>query len=303
VFDHQWNVKVQVKFPQGTELVGTENELFALALSGSEVNPSVTIKSVKTIFGYRVADTKVSGGVAVITLQMVPRFSQEDVAKASIQGLQVVADLRGLSFKFNDNAVLPRVKSTQQLIVREENGPIVAQTELKEISTRENQGALAVNWNMTGRYEVILKVHREGVVIENGKVDFEIAQPLTMQVDEVALKNEKNIYNIAVTGQQILFKDDTIAYASVDTAYAVQLDRRNLIGSRVRLGVKTFSRTGLRKDVNGNFVIPARDLGISSGDMKYVSAGNKVYVYMSIVRKLQDGSKIQFAKAIEVKAR
>ncbi|MNS69375.1 hypothetical protein D3C72_1026840 [compost metagenome] len=303
VFDHQWNVKVQVVFPAGTELQAGELETFKVKLAGDENAPQVRIEAIKSIFGYKVADTKVAKGSVVITLQQVARFAKDEVSKASIQGLQVVADLKGLSFKFNDDAILPRVKSSYQLLVKEVGGGVIAQSPVQAIAARENRGVLAVNWNMSGRYEVVLKLHREGVVIEGGAVDFEISQALTMQVDEAALRNEKNIYNISVTGQTIFFKDDTIAYASVDTTYAVEVARKNILGKNVRLGSKTFSRTGLKKDANGNFVISPRDLGVGSDDMKYLKAGNKVYFYMKITRKLQDGDRIEFSKAIEVRTR
>ncbi|MFS4458878.1 hypothetical protein [Bdellovibrio sp. HCB2-146] len=304
VFDHQWNTSVEIQFPQGTELLAGEQEQFKIELMGEEKNPDVKVTPVTTVFGYLVSDKKVTADKITIVLSQVPRFAAGDLKEKTLQNFQAIATRDGLSYRFYDNALFPRIKSTHILQVREaDTKRVVAETESRAISQREVSGTLALNWNPTAKYEVILKVQRIGKeVIDEGTVNFELAQPIEMLVDKAALKSSSNI-SARITGSsskaQLVLKDATLQYASVVTKYEITFTRKNWLGMKKTISNKTISRTSLKADAQGQYMIPLSTLGVSSSDMKeYFKSGEKVQIDIDVTRTLSDGSKIRISKEI-----
>lgn len=299
VFDHQWSLNVQVQFPQGTELNANESESFKVVLGGTEVAPDVTVTPVSTVFGYNVVSKEVANGVVTLVLTQVARYKGDDLKEKSLQNFSAVVTPAGLMYRFFDNAIFARVTSHHQVIVQDAvTHEVVMQSDVRANSQREVSGELAVNWDFTRNYEVVLKVHREGTVIDSGVVDFAITQPLQMVLDMVALKDVTKISANAVGNTQsvqILVKDSTIPYSSVLTKYVISLVRKTATGKGVVFAAKGFSRTALVANADGFYAINIADFAISAADIaSYLKSGSKLQVVVEVDRVTSDGKKIQF---------
>ncbi len=305
VFDHQWGLDVQIQFPQGTELNSAEQETFKVELIGSETAPDVRVTPTSTVFGYKVANKIVNQGVVTIILQQVARYKSDDLKEKSLQNFTAVPTPAGLMYKFFDNAIYPRVASRHQVEVQDAvTHQVVVQSEMRPDLQREVNGEVAVAWDYTRNYEVVLRVHREGSVIENGVVDFEIRQPLQMVLDMSALKDENRIVP-SITGSaeraQVMIKDNTVPYSTVSTRYYVTLIRKNALGKNTVIAEKGFSRTSLTAGSDGTFAIKIADFGAKSSEVQsYLKSGSKVQVVVQVDRATSDGQKIQFWKSANV---
>ena len=305
VFDHQWAVDVELQFPKGTELLAGEQEQFKIELSGEESSPEVKVTPVTTIFGYLVVDKKVSGKQVVVVLSEVPRYAAADLKEKTLQNFQAVATKSGLTYRFLDNALFPRIASVQKLVVREaDSKKIVAESEVKAISQRENSGAVNVNWDVTRKYEVALQIQRTGKVIAEGKAEFEVVAPITMLVDEAALKSSSNI-STRISGRKdkavLVLKDATLPYSSIVTKYDITLSRKNWLGMKKYIGNNTISRTSLKANEQGTYSIPVKDLGVSSSEAsEYLSSGSKVIIEITVTRTKSDGTKVRISKETKV---
>lgn len=308
VYDHQIGLDVQVQFPQGTELNSAEKETFKVELIGTEAAPDVRLTPVSTVFGYKVASKNVDRGVVTIVLEQVARFKAEELKEKSLQSFTAVPTPAGLTYKFADNAIYPRVASRHQVEVQDAlTHQVVNQSEMRLNLQREISGDLAVSWDYTRNYEVVLRVHREGSVIENGVVDFEIRQPLQMVLDMSALKDENKIVpNLSGSAErtQVMITDNTVPYTTVSTRYYVTLIRKSTFGGNTVIAEKGFSRTSLKAGSDGSFAIKISDFGAKSSDIQsYLKSGSKVQVVVQVDRVTSDGQKIQFWKSAIVEIR
>ncbi|QDK37050.1 hypothetical protein [Bdellovibrio sp. NC01] len=305
VYDHQWGVNVQVQFPAGTDLNSAEQEKFTVELTGTEAAPDAKLTPVSTIFGYKIAGKQVDKGTVTFLLEQVARYKADDLKEKSLQKFTAVPSPAGLMYKFYDDAILPRVSSRHLIEVQEAiTHAVVTTTEARPNAQREVTGDVNVQWDYTKNYEVVLKVHREGSVIENGSVDFEIRQPLQMVLDMSALKNENNITpNLVGTlnNTVIKVKDATIAYPTVSTRYYITLIRKTVLGKNAVIAEKGFSRTSLKAGDDGSFAIKIADMGAKSSDISsYLKSGSKVQIVVQVDRVTSDNQKIQFWKSATV---
>jgi hypothetical protein len=305
VFDHQWAVDVELQFPTGTELLANEQEQFKIELSGEESNPEVKVTPVTAVFGYLVADKKVSGKKVIVTLSEIPRYAAADLKEKTLQNFQAVSTRAGLTYRFLDNALFPRVTSVQRVLVREASTKkVIAQSEFKAISQRENSGSLELNWEPSLKYEIALQIQRTGKVIAEGKVEFEVVSPIEMLVDEAALKSSSNV-TMKISGRKssatLVLKDATIPYSSIVTKYEITLSRKNWLGMKKYIGDGTISRTSLKTNEAGAYSISVKDLGVSSSEAEeYLSSGSNVLIELTVTRTKSDGTKIRFSKESKV---
>ena len=305
VYDHQWAMNVQVQFPQGVELNSAESENFTVELTGTEAAPDIALTPVSTVFGYKIASKTVNKGLTTIVLAQVPRYKAADLAEKSLENFTAVPSQTGLNYKFFDDAILPRVASRHQLIVQDAaTHQVVAQTDVRADSQREIAGQLDVAWDYSRNYELVLKVHREGSVIENNVVDFEVHQPLSLVVDNAALSDESKVTPTLVGSlaqAQVIIRDATVPYATVQTRYYVSLIRKNSMGKNTVFGEKGFSRTSLKAGADGAMFINIADFGMSSSDIQsYLKSGSKVQVVVQVDRATSDGKKVQFWQSATV---
>ncbi|MEN0059655.1 MAG: hypothetical protein AAGB31_12520, partial [Bdellovibrio sp.] len=308
VFDRQWGLQVQVQFPAGVELLNNETETFKIDLAGTEAAPDVVLTPVSTIFGYKILSKQINKGVATIVLGQIPRYKADDLKEKSLQAFVATPTREGLNYSFLDNGLLPRISSQHQLVVIETaTQEVVVQTELQSTADRSNSGSLLINWDYSRDYQVILKVQRQGTVIEGQAVQFEVVKPLSMVLDIGALKDEKRIkpsLRGTLNNVQVLVKDETVPYASVNTRYYITLVRKNALGKNVVLAEKGFSRTALQEGADGFYAMNIKDFGISSSDISnYLKAGSKVQVVVQVDRVTPDGQKIQFWQSANVEVR
>ncbi len=304
VFDHQWTIAVELVFPQGTELLAGEKEVFKVELNGSEANPEITVTPKETVFGYRVVDKRKSAGKMQIILEEIPRYKASELKEKTLQNFLAVANEKGLSFRFHDNALFPRIESAFLVVVTERGSEkTVGTSELKVITQREQSGSLNLAWDLTKSYDVTLKVHRSGSVIAEKTVDFELKQPLEMKLDTAALKSSSNLSTkLSGRGESavLALKDNTIAYANVVTKYNIKLIRKNWIGMKSTLLDKAVSRTSLKAQ-QGLYNISLKELGVSRSDLKdYFKSGSKVLVELDVTRTIAAGEKIRISKETSI---
>jgi hypothetical protein len=302
VFDHQWSLQVQVVFPQGTELTGAEKETFDIALAGTEAAPDATLQPRSTILGYRIADKKVSRGLVQFILAEVPRYKQADLSQSSVQKFAIAATKDGAAFSFVDNAQYARVSSTEQVVIQDaDTHEVIAQSQVQAIAAKQVSGVLAGAFDYRKKYDAVLKIHREGRVIENGKVDFEIHQALDMNIDSASLKDQSKVAEVNFAGltdaAALSFKDLTMAYFGVQTEYKITISHKGIWGGMKDMSVKTFTRDSLKANDKGAFVISAKDLGLSDDNINgWLTSGITIQVTMEVSRSLPDGTKAQFTK-------
>jgi hypothetical protein len=305
VFDHQWAVDVELQFPKGTELLAGEQEQFKIELSGEETSPEVKLTPVTAVFGYLVVDKKVAGKHVTIVLSEVPRYSAAELKEKTLQNFQAISTKSGLSYRFLDNALFPRISSVQKIQVREaDTKKVVAESEVKAITQRDNSGALEVNWDVTRKYEVVLKIQRTGKVIAEGKAEFELSAPIEMLVDTAALKSSSNV-STKISGRKekasLILKDATVPYSSIVTKYDITISRKNWLGMKKYLGNGVISRTSLKTNEQGAYSISMKDLGVSSSEAaEYMGSGSKVLIEITVTRTKSDGTKIRFSKETKI---
>ena len=305
VYDHQWGLDVQVQFPAGTELNSAETESFKVQLTGTEAAPDVVVTPVNTVFGYQVQSKKVDHGQATLVLVQVPRYKAADLKEKTLQSFTATPSTSGLTYRFLDNAIYPRVASRHTLEVQEAlTHAVIAATEARPDSQREVTGALNFAWDYSHNYEVVLKVHREGSVIEGGVVDFELHQPIQMMVDMAALKDESKVA-VGLAGSlkstQVLVKDATVPYITVNTRYYLTLVRKTILGKNAVIAEKGFSRTSLKAAADGSYPISIADFGVKASDIQsYLKSGSKVQVVVQVDRATSDNQKVQFFQSANV---
>ncbi len=140
VFDHQQTMSVEVRFPAGSELQGTQKEKFEVSLKGTESVPDVGIKVISQTRRYQVVDKQVQGNSAVITLGVVagpvpppPPVDPPPVngnidphlGPKSIAGLKlkIMGDLSVVA-TFVDSGLRADLQTEYELVVKDVNGNV-----------------------------------------------------------------------------------------------------------------------------------------------------------------------------------
>lgn len=296
VFDHQWITQVNVQFPAGTELQGSEQETFKLTLGGSEGNSDANLTTLTSVFGYAIANKQVSGNQVTLILAQVPRYKASDLAQSSLQKISVSPVAAGIVFSFQDNAAqYPRVNSYYQVTVAEAaTHEVVASSEPLPAS-RQVSASLAFAWDASKLYEVTIHVHREGSVIDAGVVDFQVNQVISATVEQAALKDTSRITDVKIVGAGnaavLSFTDLTLPYASVVTDYTITLVRG---GSS--MGAKTYSRAALTAAVDGSVSVNVSDFNLNANNQSLLKPGLSMKVVIEVRRAQAKFSKIQFWK-------
>lgn len=301
IFDHQVSLTVDVQFPQGSELAGDEQEIFDLELNGSDHSLNVDITPARSIFGYSVVSRQVIGAHATLVLALKPRFAQKDLKESTLKNLQMIPSAEGLSFQFSDTAIFPRVSSRYVVkILDKASGQVIAESAVKVVDQKSQSGQVPAALDASKDYLAVIEMHREGIVIENGAVDFKIQKSINLKIDVDSLKNDRLISaQIAGVGAeaQILLADKTTAFSGVVTKYVITLVRQGSFGKSVSMSAKAFARKDLNTNESGQAVISIKSFGLSASDLaKYIAHGQKLNVVIEVNRSLPDGSKIQFWK-------
>lgn len=302
VFDYQASMNVQVLFPQGSELTESEKESFTIALSANGNALDVDLIFQDTVFGYSLVSKQITGSLATIQLGLQPKYTKEAAASASIESLKMNPDLNKIKYQFRNLLLSSRVVSAYQLVLVEKSSKqLVAQSEVTSMSSSSDlTGELAVQIDETKEYIAILKVHREGVVLEGQVIDFQVESEVSLKVDYDAVKSDKFVSAQIIglgSSAQIKMTDKTKDYALVTSKYVVTLVRKGFLGKNISIVSKSFSRKALQMNSNGEVLIPIAQIGISSSDLQeYIAKDQKINVVIEVNRALPDGTKVQFWK-------
>ncbi len=306
VFDHQEPLRVDIVFPQGSELQADEVEKFSVKMKSAT---DVSLKFFHTIFAYEIVSKNISNGVATFVLKTVPKFSENDLGLSTIQSLNLSEDGQNSLLSFIDTGLRPRVETQYNWeIIEQESNTLVAQGTLDSSGANVISLPISAKFSIERAYVVNLNVIREGVVLAAPiKFQTQIINTGTPAYPEM-ITNADLVSNPAIrvtkSGAIVLTLSDALPYfEETTTSYKIKIERDSGflgLGSST-LVEKTFSKP--KTDIVNFAFDLKRDLGISDSDMKnFVKSGKTLYLTVVISRysPLVKGKTIQFQKTAKM---
>ncbi len=307
IFDHQEQLRVDIVFPQGSELQANEEEQLSVEMN-SATDASLSFDN--TIFAYEIVSKKVSNGVVTFVLKTVPKFSEKELGLSSVIGLNLLEDGKNSRVSFIDTGLRPRVQTQYSWeVIEQESNTQVAQGSFVSSGVKEISLPVSAKFNIERTYVFNVNVIREGVVLA-APIKFQ-AQIINARTpaDPAKITNADLVSSPAIratgSGSIALTLSDALPnFEEVSTTYKIKIERDSgFLGLGSSLLVeKTFSKP--RTD-NVNFAFDfQRDLGISDSDMKdFVKSGKTLYLTVVISRYsplVNAGKAVQFQKTAKM---
>jgi hypothetical protein len=291
VFDHTYLAKLDVNFPAEATLDAGEREVFLAQLNGNDADAKVSFAPEKTLYGYGPADIQQRAiDQFEVTMKLVPKYKAADLGQASIT--KVALDVTGApKFTMNDAGGLPKVATTYDLqVVDPSSGAVLA-------SLQKTGGAqTAISWDLPALSAALTRVHvklavaRTGIVID-GPVQFLWENDVPVQreqaYDPKPYLNKDLVNSAGLTGKtpalNFTFRDQTKVIPQVHTEYEVKL---SVVAKTTKtIADKTLKREALQAKPDGTVSLAlAKDLGVSSGDLKGLASGTVVALELRVLR-------------------
>lgn len=290
VFDHKWVMDVELQFPPEADLNAGESEEFIVQMSGTEQAPNLMVRPVNSIFGYKVVNKTVTAQKAVVTLQVTPRFTQEDLGASSIHRVELLFNEAGHRLLIEDSGIAPRVSTTYryQIIAILDNS-VVEQGALSPQRARTEIPLSGVQ--MYQDYKVILSVERSGEVIDGKVVRFVKAVALPFErlsIADYARADQFRLIDIRGQSQnaKLVFLDESPQHERVKSVYKVTITRKGgfMWRKTITMASATLYREKLVEQV-GVYTLPLTDLGVSNADIKkHLNENSRVTVHIEVIR-------------------
>lgn len=312
VFDHQDQVAVTVRFPQGSELLEQEAETFQVALSGATANLKVNLSFLSTILGYRIAGQSLEGAQATIDLELAAKYSAQDLGETNISAMDLLQTDAGAILILQDQGSKPRVRTGYSFQIRsKETNAIVGEgvgtnsgqekvTMAIEASQLENDQA----------YLIDLRVQRSGIVLAE-TVDFVKTVEIRFgNLDPAVYGNADLIDPIRIEGVSaaavLALGDHAPEHPELETSYHIKLERAATTspGKRRLLLEKTLTREQLAMTAEGIGHISLKDLGLTNDKVSFFKKGRVVFATLTVVRKsprLNQGEPLSIVQEKEIK--
>ena len=187
VFDKQLQFNVELRFPDNTILNDQEKDSIQVKLK--QVSPvSIEIENLNSIHNYKIANSKVTGDNVVLELALQPHLN---LTNAGVQTIELTridvnknTDLLDIAIKdlLQNSKVNTAIKI--DLIDQSNQSLIESLTPTKTDDLYRAQSTYKIQKNM--KINVIVKVIRTGIVVENQSLQFAI----TKKIDRTELTDE-----------------------------------------------------------------------------------------------------------------
>ncbi|MBT4762546.1 MAG: hypothetical protein HOO06_12670 [Bdellovibrionaceae bacterium] len=175
VFDHQWVLNVEIKFPENAELYDTETEKVNVYLAGDEANPEASINIDSSIYRYKIKEQSLQGDTYRIQLELNPHLGENELGQHTISNFGINFISRSSAIiSFSEQAYLPRVMSAYEVqLIEQESGENVFSKEL--IANKKGLVEIEVDKQLDIKKSYLLKLNviREGVVVDKESVSFQ----------------------------------------------------------------------------------------------------------------------------------
>lgn len=299
VFDHQWSLPVTVRFPAQAVLLAGETETFTVELAGTEAQPDVNVSPKDTIFGYTVKLKDVKPGTALVEFALAPKFSaaQAGVGSVSQPTLEVQAGGKA-RLSFTDKIRHSRVQTAYRATISDQATQQVLSV-VEGAAGAANQVVLTPAESLPSDrpLAIRLEVLRQGLVLENGQVAFEVSAVFSGKLDLAIQRDNGKIGGLDVAGNglaaRMVFFDQAPAHADVKTVYKISTSRKTADGKTVYMQEKSLDRATLTVEADGSYSLSFAELGVSEASLKaYFGAGAKVTLSLEVFRTGSKFSKI-----------
>lgn len=233
-YERTWDLRVQIQLPEQAILIGDEKEQFELNLKGTEAQPDVELRSVSTIFGYKIARKNISKGSGQIELALAPKYNDQSLGEKLIEKIELIGPEQDLlnEILVKDRGVVPRVTTVYRYrIVELQSQTEVAKGELSSTTAIKGviSGKLAQALPGDVDYIVQISATRSGIVLEK-PISFELTRKIEFtrwNAEEFGTKSLKSLGLVEQKDQTKLNFKDEGAHPKLLTQYRVITYRKS----------------------------------------------------------------------------
>lgn len=294
VFDRQEQVAVEIEFPTEAALVNGETETFQVDLNA--IKPaSVTVKALRTIYGYKqISQTATAQGV-LIKLVAIPKYNSQNAGEASVTGFKLSYSAQLKRFvavvedSIQDDITLNRLETTATVAFHDlATEQLIEEIPVSTLLNGKKGAVLQTELSAKSKLKATLKVLRKGTLVEQGSLQFSkisIYDKKAIPAEAVAsLSAASNVTLKAdvTTGQAatMLLMDSTEEFDDVTTTYNVNIMELLADDQRKTLAKVTLSREQL--NANQGTLKLAELLGAKAKDG--LKSGKSLRLHVEIVR-------------------
>lgn len=291
VFDHQWQAKVTVNYPERAVLVGNETEKFQLKLVGDEQNPQLVVDPQDTVFGYVPHVQVLSANEFNVTFEIVPKYKAAELAKESIAKVQILQSGVSNLLILSDKGLRNRMTTSYAIQILAADGKVVAEGAWKVEGTKGTQEfRLPSQLAIGAAAKVNLAVTRESELLDQAvkfttstdkKVEEDKLYDIKPYIDSAKLAK----FSIGGRGEKAVlnFYDLAKDISEVTTTYKIKvLNSKNVV-----VAEKSIERAKMKLEKkDGPYKLGfISDLGLTKEAAATLKAKTKVIIEVTAVRE------------------
>jgi len=181
VFDKQLAFNVIVHIPQNAILAAGETEELNIVLeSADDTTATVSLESVDTIWGYKIASQTVTGNNIDVVLEAKAQYDAISAGEASLKKvvLNWADSVKYFQFSFVDTVQSPKIKTTYKVTLLDMTGKVLEE----KIPTADANGLVNFLFikfrDQKTPVKATLDVSRAGIIIDGKTVNFHMEVPL-----------------------------------------------------------------------------------------------------------------------------
>ncbi len=310
VFDKQLQYTVQIQLPADAILIGSETDQIKIKLDS--VNPvKVSIENLTSQYHYLIGSQKASGEIITVSLVTKPQFNQTNAGTTSVTKLKIDYDKSSQKFviSYKDALKHNKLKTTAVIDVYDlETNALIESHAVVEISESTFGIKTQSSLNQRSKIKAILKVKREGLVVESGSISF--SQEKTYEykgltADEIKSYSDANLVTVSVaknSGTKTVFQitDKAATNEMVQTRYLISITVVKK-GSAISPGSSTTHELLTNHVISSAGQVALSQI-LKESDLKtYAKAGNEVIAQMTTQRTIQgdQNQNISFTKRLQ----
>lgn len=255
VFDRQYTQPVSVIFPAESALLASEKESIQLVLGGTEQAPEVQVVVQSNVFKYEVAVARQEGREKVFVLKVLPKWNAANAGSATVSGLKLAFIQGQGKISFTESFADSRIQTAYLVEVRDQQSQgLVFEKELTGSSAKVIE-IPAAGLAREGKYLISLRVLRQGVSLEGGRLEFAHSasyEKKELDQNEVRLLSDKSqvqLVRIEGAGSEriVVIKDQTFAAEEIQSTYKLVVWKKLSSGKIEWLGEKSFARASITR--------------------------------------------------------